>query len=58
MESFLLDMYKPSKHYMDYLRYLMFKKTKQSEDISKFFLSEMRISSLNALLLAIFFKVK
>ena len=56
-ESFLLDMCKPSEHYMDYLQYLIFKKAKQFEGISKFFLSEMTIlgfSSLNALLLATF----
>jgi len=53
-------MYKPSKHYMDYLQYLIFKKAKQFEGISKFFLSEMTtlgFSSLNALRLATFFKV-
>ena len=29
MGSFLLDMYKPSKHYMDYLQYLIFKEENQ-----------------------------
>ena len=41
MENFLLDMYKPSKHYMDFLQYLMFRKENLFEGISKFFLLEM-----------------
>jgi len=33
----LPDMFKSSKHYMDYLHYIIFKKAKQFEGISKFF---------------------
>jgi len=50
-ESFLLDMFKSSKHYMDYLQYIIFFK-KQKEGISKFFLSEMTILGFSSLLLA------
>jgi len=57
-ESFLLDMYKPSKHYVDYLQYLMFKSIWRHQQILFVRNDKLGFPSLNILLLATFLKVK